>query len=305
MRRRTLVLGMTSSAIAVALVALVDGVRSHRSAGTIESTRAEADQAQQTSSADTELNESTMVVPQRSNDNNQGAKRDDLQEPEVTEAPRKYSAVDEAISRKEVREEVTRDVRGIYPLLIGGLDLTSSQQDALLLLLIEDEIARTRTSYSSGIGMDEQERSARIAALIGEAKLQQFLALEHNIDEYREVHYVQSMLQQKGVPLTDTQQDGLLKILIDVREQVDMKRPAHIKPRSVESLEHTLNRLDEYERLALELAPSMLSAKQLEYMFERYQALSYGRADALELHRQQRADNPDDEQLLWYPSRRN
>lgn len=305
MRRRTLVLGMTSSAIAVALVALVDGVRSHRSAGTIESTRGEADQAQQTSSADTELNESTIVVPQRSNDEDKGAKRDDYQKPVVTEAPRKYSAVDEAISRKEIREEATRDVRGIYPLLIKGLVLTSSQQDALLSLLIEDEIARTRTSYSSGIGMDEQERSARIAALIGEAKLQQFLALEHNIDEYREVHYVQSMLQQKGVPLTDTQQDGLLKILIDVREQVDMKRPAHIKPRSVESLEHTLDRLDEYERLALELAPSMLSAKQLEYMFERYQALSYRRADALELHKQRRADNPDDDQLLWYPSRRN
>jgi hypothetical protein len=294
-RRPLTALTVAFFAVAIALLAFVD----HQSTTSVEPTVGDQNEAPP------ELNESTVVTPQRSNRDHKNTKRDDSQRPTVTEAPRKYSAVDEAISRKEIREEVTRDVRGIYPLLIRDLHLTSSQQDALLAFLIEDEISRTRTSYSSGIGMDEQERSARIAAIIGEAKLQQFLALEQNIHEYREAYYLQSVLKQKGAPLTETQQDGLVKILIDVREQIDMKPPAHIKSNSIESLEHTLDRLDEYERLALELATSVLSAKQVEYMFERYQALSYRRADALELHKQRRADNPDDDQLLWYPSRRN
>lgn len=287
-------------AVAVAVIAIVD----HHSAS-VEPATGEGNQEPPALTHHTGMSELTSAVPQASNDENKGAKRHDLERSASTEARPKYSAADEAISRKEIREEVTRDVHGIYPLPIAGLGLTSSQQDALLSFLIEDEIARTRTLYSSGIGMDEEERSARIAAIIGEAKLKQFLALEQNIHEYREVYYVVSMLKEKGAPLTDTQQDGLVKILVDVREQLDMKPPAHIESNSIESLEHTLDRLDEYERLALELAPSVLSAKQVKYMFERYQALSSRRADAVELHKQRRADNPDDDQLLWYPSRRN
>lgn len=302
MRQRPfIVLTVAVFAVAGAFVAFDN----HWSAFNIEPTGGDSNQAAQASSGDTQLNESTLESPQRSNGEHKSTKSEDLQAPVISKEAPQYSAADEAISRKEIREEATRDVNGIYPLLIEGLNLTASQQNALLSFLIEDEIARTRTSYSSGIGMDEEERSARIAVLIGEAKLQQFLALEQNIQEYREAYYVQSMLKQKAAPLTDMQQEGLVKILIDVREQIDMEPAAHIKRNSIESLEHTLDRLNEYERLALELAPSVLSSRQVEYMFERYQALSYRRADSLELHKQRRADNPDDEQLLWYPSRRN
>ena len=113
------------------------------------------------------------------------------------------------------------------------------------------------------------------------------------------------MLEQKGVPLTDTQQDRLLGILIDTREKVDMKQPADIKRGTLESLEHTLNQLDEYERLIMELVPSVLSTKQIEHMFERYQTRSYMRANALESHKQREADGSEDDLLLGYPSSRN
>ena len=154
MRRTTFVLGLISSAVAVALVAVVYGIASHRSPSTVEPRRGEASQAQQTASVETEL---------KSNDENKDQIRDDLQKPTATEASRKWSAEDEAISRKEVREDATRDIQRIYPLLLKGLDLTPSEKDALLSFLIEDLIAKTRTSYSSGIGMDEHERSNRIA----------------------------------------------------------------------------------------------------------------------------------------------
>ena len=304
MRRATFLLSLASSAVAVALVALVYGIGSHRSSSTIEPRRGGVDQAQLTSSIDSKSNESTTVVPQQSNDESKDQERDEFLEPTVATAPRKYSADEIALSRKEVREDATRYVHEVYTLIIKDLDLTSSQQDALLSLLIEAEILRTRTPFSSGKGMDEQERVNRIAAIIGEAKLEQFLARERHRGQYAEVQKVQSMLQQKDVPLTDTQLDGLLKILVDVREPIKTKPPADMNPRSIESLQYRLDQMDEYERLVLELASSVLSAKQVQYLFERYQALSYSRANALEVQTKARADDPTNEDMsVWWPPR--
>jgi hypothetical protein len=72
----------------------------------------------------------------------------------------------------------------------------------------------------------------------------------------------------------------------------------------MEALEHRLNQIDENDRLVVELASSVLSVKQVEYVFERNQAHSYRRADILEWHKQRRADNPDDDLPLSYPAKR-
>jgi hypothetical protein len=292
MRREIFILGLTLSAV---VVVLVYGIGSHQSPSTFEPMRGETSQAKQTASVEAKLNESTEVVQQRSDDG--------YQKPTVTEAPRKYSSVDEAISRKEVRELSTQDIQRVYPFLLKGLDLTPSEKDALLSFLIEDLISKTKTFYSSGIGMDEHERSNRIAAIIGHSKLQQFLALERNLSSYRDLGRVGLAFQQNGVPLTDAQQDGLLEIFIDVRDQFEWMPPADVDRRSIEVFEHRLTYEDDYDRHVLELAPSVLSPKQVEYLFERYQALSYRRAQALEWHKQRRADNPDDNLTLSYPSR--
>ena len=64
MRRATIILGLTSSAVAVAFVALVYGIGSHQSQSTDEPTPEKARQAQQASSIDTTSNETaTTVVP--------------------------------------------------------------------------------------------------------------------------------------------------------------------------------------------------------------------------------------------------
>jgi hypothetical protein len=244
-----------------------------------------------------------VVPPQRPENDFQNG--NEYENPVDDEARRSMSLDDEATTRKWVREETTREIKEEYFLLFEQLDLPSSENEALLEFLIEDAIAKTKTLYSDGIGMPEQERLSRIADIIGDAKLQQFLALEHNIQEYAEAQRVRSMLQEKDVPLTDKQVDQLLKILVDTREQSDPKPPANLDPRSMEALEYRLYQMDEYEHLVLELAPSVLSAKQVKYLFDRYQALSYMRANTLEWHKQRRADDPDDNLPLSYPSRRN
>jgi hypothetical protein len=283
----------------VALAALVYGISLHRSPSTIESSHG----LQRTASADKGPNASPVVPPQRPENDFQNG--NEYENPVDDEARRSMSLDDEATTRKWVREETTREIKEEYFLLFEQLDLPSSENEALLEFLIEDAIAKTKTLYSDGIGMPEQERLSRIADIIGDAKLQQFLALEHNIQEYAEAQRVRSMLQEKDVPLTDKQVDQLLKILVDTREQIDPKPPANLDPRSMEALEYRLYQMDEYEHLVLELAPSVLSAKQVKYLFDRYQALSYMRANTLEWHKQRRADDPDDNLPLSYPSRRN
>ena len=128
MRRKTMYLRLGITAVAVALVALVYGIDSHRSSSTIEASRGEPTQAQQTSSIDTKVNESTaVVVPPLGDDQN----------PTVTKPlsdtgyvlPSTYD--DEATTRKWVREESTRDIQRVYPLLLKGLDLTPSEKDAV------------------------------------------------------------------------------------------------------------------------------------------------------------------------------
>lgn len=305
MKRSTMVLAIISLAVVGALVGLVNTVGSQRSAGTAaEGGFAEADQVQRTSPEVTELNDSTSVVPRRSNGEHNKQGQDEDQKQQIVEARRMYSAEEIATSRKEVKEEATRYVHDVYSLLIGDLGLTLSQKDALIALLIDAETAATRTAYSSGEGIDEQELSNRIAAIIGESKAQQFLALDRYRDEYAETQKVQTLLKQNDVPLTDTQVDGLLRVLVDVRNQVDTQLPANIDRGSMESLEHRLDEMDLYERLVLELAPSVLTARQVEHLFERYQALSYQRAYVLELQREARANDPANEHLpTYYPPR--
>jgi hypothetical protein len=301
MRRARIIIGLTLSA-AVALVALIYGAISHQPQDAVKSPLGEVGQVDQTASSGADPNESTVVVPQRANDDIQAG--NDHESTEVNEARRNTNSADEASTREWVREETTREVRADYSILLEHLGLTPGERNALLEFLIEDAITNTKTRYSDGIGMDEHERSARIAAIVGDAKLQQLLALERNLGEYRETQLVQSMLQQKDVALTEAQRDAFLKVLIDVREQVDTNLPAHLKPGSMEALEHRLNQIDENDRLALELASSVLSAKQVEYVFERNQAHSYRRADILEWHKQRRADNPEDDLPLGYPPKR-
>ena len=227
--------------------------------------------------------------------------RDQKESLEKTEAHRSKVSDDEARAREreKVRESAIERTQERYSLLIEKLELTQAENDALFEFIVEDTMAKTKTRYSDAQALSEEERLARLQEILPEQKLQRFLAYERNRWDFRELYYLQSMLQQKGVPLSATQRDSMLEILIDVREQLEPK-PIHMERGSMESFEHTLVQLDEYDRLVTELASSVLSAKQVEYMFERNQRYSYQRARQLELHKQRLAANPDDDTFLWY-----
>ena len=298
MRRTTVVLGLVSSIVVAVLVAVAYNVDFPDSSGVFEPERGGAEQAQQPSPADTTADESAAIAaPQRPSD--------DGEQRTVTEAltdtdrdPSTSHLVDE--DRKRVRESATREVQEVYSLLLEHLGLTANEKDALLAFLIEDKISRTTTRYSRGKAMNAQERANDIAAIIGDAKLQEFLALEQNLNSYLEVQRVASGLRRDGMPLTDAQQDDYLKILLDVRNR-DVISNVDTEPGSIEQLKQTLAQMDENERLIMELAPSVLSSSQVEWLFERYQHWSYQRAQALQDQIRARADDPSGFHRVYYP----
>ena len=112
-----------------------------------------------------------------------------------------------------------REVPKLYSILLDRLDLTPAEQEALLELLIGDYIASTRTRYSSGEGMDEHERLDKLDNIIGDAKLQQFLAMEQNLGQHGEVLHMQDVFQKYEVPMTDVQKSRMLGILIEVQNR--------------------------------------------------------------------------------------
>ena len=285
---------------AIAILVIVYGVNHYQPHGAFAPSQGESSQAES-------VNEETI----RSSEDKSGRAddgvedRDQIESPEDTEAHRGKDSADkdsedEAYVREMVRTTSIERTQKRYSLLIEMLELTPAEIDALFEFLVEDTIASTKTKYSDGLGLDEDERLARLQEILSDEKLQQFLAYERNRADFRELQSVQSMLQQKGVPLTEAQRDGMLEILIDVQKQLDPKRPSHIERGSIESLEWSLGQLDEYDRLVTELASSVLSAKQVEYMFERNQKYSYERASELTWHKERLAADPDDDMLLWY-----
>jgi hypothetical protein len=152
--------------------------------------------------------------------------------------------------------------------------------------------------------IEEGDRRAGIAAIIGDAKLEQLLNLESNGAEYREAGRIALILKTNDVPLTDTQQDQILDILIQVRGRHQAFVEPNAQDATIEFVESQMATMDEYERLVLELAPSALSTRQLELLFDRYQAFSYRRAKILEMQKKSRAnDTAEDDFPLVYPAR--
>ncbi len=294
-----------------ALVALmVYGTSSHRASSFTGPADAETGQAQQPSAdsdaVDTESNEVVVVTPVRSVDDllngavgEVGSNASLGDENHIAPEPR----IDEDTARR-VRESAVQEIRETYSLLFEDLGLTPQEKDELFSFLVEAQMAsmwvyQRGGTVQRGRAMHEDERSSRIAAIIGDPKLQQFLALERNRATYSEVYRIGSLLERKSVPLTETQHDGLFDLLAAIRNGDYVPMP----PSDVESdskVEDTLFRINERERYIIELAPSVLSPQQVVYLHERYQHCSDERAYDLERQKKRRADHPSEDFPLGY-----
>jgi hypothetical protein len=182
--RRALWVSVSALTLSGLAVAIGYGVSDSRSSNMIEAARGEPAAAQPTSS--------TAATP------------DAPTAPALSDAPstlkktERPSKIDDAEgTRKSVRDDATREILRVYPLLLDHLGLPQEKKDALISLLIDDRVARTTTLHSRGKALNADERSKQIAAVIGSSKLQQFLALEKNIRSYADVARIGSLLEKR------------------------------------------------------------------------------------------------------------
>ncbi len=203
-----------------------------------------------------------------------------------------------------LRKETTQEVITAYALMFRHLGLSEAEQVDLTNFLVEVAISSTRMRNFNPQPITEDDRQAGITAIIGDAKLLQLLELERNKMEYWEAGRATRLFQANDVPLTDAQQDQFLEILVQVRRQEQAVANPDVQRRSVEYVENRMAEMDEYERLVLELSPSVLSDRQMGLLFERYQAFSYRRAEILDMQKKTRANETDDDDFpLVYPAR--
>jgi hypothetical protein len=299
MRRATLVLasGLVAAAIAGAIVyaprSRLDSSGSPATSTAVEVGHPEATPRRPTASVETEPN-----VP--ASEPTEATVAQDAQSqspPADTRASRRPSGPlpDEATMRARMRKITTGDIRASYSLLFDELGLTPQEREDLLALLVELQLEATYYTSRDGTQIHGRtvgptERHARIAAVIGDEKLDELLLLEVNRSAYWETQQITSLLRRLDVPLTEAQRDGVFEILVEVQDRYPQAPPpTDVDVQSVEWIDHDLTQQDEFDRHVLELAPSVLSPAQVAYLFKAYDAMSRDRISSVEMQKKRRA----------------
>jgi hypothetical protein len=282
----------SSLAAAAVAVAFVYGLRSHPAASPVEVSPSPPATAEEQHTPPTETEQdASAVAPTLSTATPAEPSPSD---PVDQRRARRTPPLDEATARELDRRHALDEVRIAYTLLLDDLDLPEQDEKDLIALLVDMRLESAWTSYQNGRTISAEERSDRISAVIGPEKHEQFLALEKNGREYWETYQIALLLQRRGVPTTPAQRDGVFDILTEVRDRYPVTRPEGLDPNSLEYLEYGLTQLDEFDRHVIELAPSVLSPRQVVHLFNEYDYMRRERASSLEQQRKSRIDRPDD-----------
>lgn len=221
-----------------------------------------------------------------------------------TEAARQTPESDGQADLLSLRQDAREDVLVTYSLMLRQLGLHETEMSALTDFLVEVWMSSTWTRNYRPQPIEEGNRRAGIAAIIGDDGLERMLAMELNMAEYRETGHIAKLLRANDVPLSDAQQERLLDILIQVGERQEPFGEPGVGAETLEFVESRMAAMNEYERLVIELAPSVLSARQTELLYGRYEAFSRRRARILEMQKRTRAnESAEDDFPLVYPAR--
>jgi hypothetical protein len=299
MRRATLLAVSTLAAAAIAGALLYrpgsrpDNPGSVPASSAVEVVPPQATQSPPAAAAETEPN---VSAPEPSGDvAAQSARSADP--PGYSEAIRRRGPPrDEATILADLRKLARQDLQQTYSLLLDDLELTPRQREDFIAVLVELHVESAWTGDPGGFQkrgrtIFPQERQDRIAAAIGDEKLDEFLVLEVNLGAYWETQQIASLLRRKGLPLTKTQRDGVFEILIEVRDRYPQTEP-DVDSESPEYIEHQLAQMDDFDRHVVELAPSVLAATQVAHLFDEYQWMARQRIDLVELQKERRAERP-------------
>ena len=218
----------------------------------------------------------------------------------VRRGPMTVVSSDGGVADKEetlatLKKIVGNEMERRYGLLIDDLEMSKEKKQALLDLLIEVSVANTKTNYNTGNSVTEEERSKRIADVIGQEGLTSFLDLEKRKAAYFEVQKFQSMFESNNQPLSVEQRHGLLDIIEEARNVV--RQEVTSATGSSPSGRADLHRMKwgEYHRHLMELAPSVLSKQQVVLLDRRLSNQRHAIDSAIEQYETKIANGADPE----------
>ena len=284
--------GAFVAAVASLIVAIVTGVRSDEyesderqsRASLVGYTPSTATEPPRQARESAETNTFTETVP------DPVVVGDDAREPEYPAGD--ADAPDVSAHLEEVSKQARHYVEGLYPLLVDHLGLDTQETTDFFELLIEMRVEETTLLSQGeiilrGKSIAQDERNARIAAVIGESKLGEFLTLARNLSSYSEIAEAGSLLQSHGAPLTASQRDALFSTFVDVEARRTTLFSGDRRD-LIAVEEYVTVEKNEFERHVMELAPSLLTPDQVVILDRRYQQRSYERASHLERAKRQR-----------------
>ena len=310
MRRATLLLASSLAAAAVAGAFLyaprspVDNPARPAATSAPDVAHQESPQPQPAAPAEAEPN---VSVPTPSGDTAEQAARNAALKA-YEEAVRRRGPQDEATVLADLRNGALRDIQQSYLLLLDDLGLTPREKEDLIAVLVELQVDSAWSLGGNGDFVKRgrtigpQERHERIAAAIGDEKLDEFLLLEVNHTAYWEAQQIAALLRRKGVPITKAQRDGLFEIVAEVRDRYPQAEP-DVDSSSFEWIEQTLAQMDDFDRHVVELAPSVLSATQVAHVSDEYQWMAQQRLNDVNMQTKRRAERPG-EDVGWALSAR-
>ena len=116
--------------------------------------------------------------------------------------------------------------------------------------------------------------------------------LQQNQQAYWETTQIARLLRRRGIPLTETQRDGVFDILVEVHERYPSTKPTELDEHSEEYIKEVLRQIDDTDRHVVELVPSVLSPTQVAHVFEAYDYMSRERINDVETAKKWRIQHP-------------
>ena len=164
-----------------------------------------------------------------------------------------------------MRAQLRASTRRLYQDAGKFLGLTQEESDKLLDLLTEQQ---TRGFGERAMPRDPAENRAEIEALIGPARMAQWEQYQKTLPERMQVNALNSQFESAGMPLTEDQRIQLVNVMTETRQQ--LPPPAATGVLTEEGMSQHQQWQDEFNRLVMERARSILNSEQYEH-YRQYQ----------------------------------
>jgi enamine deaminase RidA (YjgF/YER057c/UK114 family) len=184
--------------------------------------------------------------------------------------------------------EVIATLKRRNPLLAKELGISEQEANAIFEVLAEDQLRKDALTLdlvsANGVQPDaaaieevtraqeaqQQERNSTLLAMLGSARYEQLLDIEHTRVARTRMVNIRTLLEQSGQPLTDDQMLRLTKVVGDQQKREERESQELFNSGQADQASQ-VDRAVEGDRRILEGAAGILAPRQLEIMRQRFE----------------------------------